>query len=1624
MQQHQLTLSHNLDLPVYLAPSAWVEHIPFSFELIEKTRPKVIVELGVHYGVSYFSFCQAIAACNLSSACYAIDNWKGDEHAGFYGEDIFEKVRAHNEKHYSGFSYLLRSTFEDALTYFNDKSIDLLHIDGFHTYEAVKKDFQSWLPKLSDSSIVLFHDISVKERDFGVFRLWDELSAIYPSFSFIHGYGLGVLATGKNIPGEILPLFQMTSEEASVTRTFYRRLGITFTERTRATEANQKIEVLLANLEAARAEQLSSEEKLKDKESQSQALAAASEIQARELENLRQELGNRSGQVHELSERVESLEANLREMTGQLGQKEVQLTDLSGQLSQGETQLADLIGKLNQGEIQLADLNGKLRQGEMQLADLSGQLSRQNEQVALLSLQLETLSAEIEQLSAENLQLHESVLNHSGNEATLQAEAGIMKNRGLEMEDEIRLLKLKNESLDGALSSQKTMRQAEQEAFLAKISGLNDRLAKEIAESSILQEKLRSAEEALRNEQREQESNNSREIASPQQAFLPKIIKPLRTNNMSNLLSTPRKLAKGIKWFLNGSFRKNYARYQERIKFPHVPDYLMDDYLLLSNSQLFDAQWYLAQYPDVSANGHDPISHYLQYGYKEARDPSVDFSTSKYLQTYADVKANEHNPLVHFLRHGKEEGRQFEPSGPQARPSQTKPDLSKEATSSFNPSTRYSNLLHNIPPGRAYKKNSVEYKLIEESGLFDEKWYRDEYNDAINGHGDLLEHYLNIGFREGRNPNPLFDTFWYLTKYDRVRRNGENPLVHYVQNGAIDPLGTHPLFQVESYNRSNPDIAAGRVNPLIHYLKYGYKEKRIVHLLFNEAFYLRQANLPDGTTNAIHHYLATGWKHGLNPNPFFDVNYYIRHNLGGIQTEPLSHFVEAGIEQKVNPSEYFDLEYYKQITGLSGQSPANTLIHFLTHGIDELRRPSSNFKIFEFHREGGMNAIPNSLELDKYLSKEALDPAYEYQETKARIENREAKRLRSLSIKRGDLYELKESELDSFVSQIAFRKNEHPKVSVIIPYYNARRYMIEALLSLSKKTSSDLLEVIVIDDNSPENTGALIKRIPNLVYHKNDANEGFIRTCNQGGAIAKGEYLFFFNCDAQITPNAIENLVKAMESNPSIGVAGPKVLYPSGHLQEAGCRIFPDGTSGFVGLNDDPNAERYMYSREVDYVSGCSLLIRKELFQKAEGFSIELAPAYCEDADLCMKVRALGYKIWYQHDAVIYHHLSAATDSAYKNYYIARNQGIFLKKWFHQIQELNDVKILPFYFPQFHPYKENEFWWGKGFTEWTNTAKTLPNYEGHAQPKLPTDQGFYDIRLPEAMEHQKLLAEKYGVFGFCFYYYWFAGKRIMELPIDRILSEGRPDMPFSICWANENFTRRWDGGNNEIMLGQDHTDEDDEAVIKDILRYAQHKNYIRVNGKPLILLYRFSLFPDIKRTTATWRRIAKETGVGELLLGFVESFQHAYQMDDPKDYGFDFSTQFPPHQNSAIMPVPGKLLNPDFTGNVHDYREMVLNYTSKKVPGFRRFPGCMPGWDNTPRQKNKPNIFAFTSPGSFQAWLEWNIKITAEQNAPGERFVFINAWNEWAEGAFLEPDREHGHGYLEAIRHGKQSWLK
>jgi glycosyltransferase involved in cell wall biosynthesis len=342
------------------------------------------------------------------------------------------------------------------------------------------------------------------------------------------------------------------------------------------------------------------------------------------------------------------------------------------------------------------------------------------------------------------------------------------------------------------------------------------------------------------------------------------------------------------------------------------------------------------------------------------------------------------------------------------------------------------------------------------------------------------------------------------------------------------------------------------------------------------------------------------------------------------------------------------------------------------------------------------------------------------------------------------------------------------------------------------------------------------------------------------------------------------------------------------------------------------------------------------------------------------------------------------------------------------------AKLIAFYLPQFHPIPENDEWWGKGFTEWRNVVRAKPQFPGHYQPQLPADLGFYDLRVPEVMVEQAALARAYGIYGFCFYYYWFGGRRVLERPLDNMLALGQPDLPFCICWANENWTRRWDGSEKEILLKQEYSGDWDERLIRDVIPIFRTPNYIRLKGAPLFLVYRVHQIPDARKVAERWRQICRDEGIPEIHLCAMQTFG----IDDPRDYGFDAAVEFPPHMVRALIDPSLYSVNPDFAGYVEDYVAVARAQLLMPLPSFIRYRGVMPAWDNTARVNSRAHIVVRSSPSEYETWLTRTVTQSLHRQDRQEAFIFINAWNEWAEGAHLEPDQKFGHAYLEATRKG------
>ncbi len=344
------------------------------------------------------------------------------------------------------------------------------------------------------------------------------------------------------------------------------------------------------------------------------------------------------------------------------------------------------------------------------------------------------------------------------------------------------------------------------------------------------------------------------------------------------------------------------------------------------------------------------------------------------------------------------------------------------------------------------------------------------------------------------------------------------------------------------------------------------------------------------------------------------------------------------------------------------------------------------------------------------------------------------------------------------------------------------------------------------------------------------------------------------------------------------------------------------------------------------------------------------------------------------------------------------------------------IRAIAIHLPQFHPTPENDKWWGKGFTEWTNVSKAKPLFKGHYQPHLPTDLGYYDLRLAQTRAEQAKLASEYGIYGFCYYHYWFNGKRILNEPLDRMLALKEPNFPFMYCWANENWTRRWDGNDQEILMKQEYNEADDRAHIQWLCKNVfSDERYITVEGAPVFTVYRPNLLPDIKRTLDIWREEAKKMGFHKLYINCFHNFGSNF---NPTKFGFDAAIDFSPNWSVLKKEDWWSLLKYKYNINkgaptIFEYDELVNKSLSVQAPDYKLYPCICPSWDNSSRKKKFAIVIKNSTPEKYYSWF---VKILAKFKpfSKNENFVFICAWNEWAEGNHLEPDLKWGKAYLEA----------
>ena len=856
-----------------------------------------------------------------------------------------------------------------------------------------------------------------------------------------------------------------------------------------------------------------------------------------------------------------------------------------------------------------------------------------------------------------------------------------------------------------------------------------------------------------------------------------------------------------------------------------------------------------------------------------------------------------------------------------------------------------------------------------------------------------------------------FDAAFYLAANPDIAKAGIDPLLHFIDTGIAELRSPHPLIDLRHIVSEDAPIlgATPNIEALVDLLEYDLASPSPY---FDPQHYRDQLAGAAPGNALLRHFLQHGLRAGHTPNPYFDPAWYAEQNPD-VPDEPyiaLRHFVTQGdIEGRAAGPGFDGARYRARYTDVSDSGIA-PLRHYIMHGRHESRQIATEYRTPPAVQPG----VP--VEVGLALPVDAEENQNAFADMRGRVEAAQQQRKDAVRPRPPAL--MKSAAPAKDIAKLKLPGPRAPRLSILVPVFNELTVTVECLLSILRAKPKVTFEVVVADDCSTDPGVARLGKLAHLVYVRQPRNVGFLRNCNEAFTRCRGDYVLLLNNDAQVLPGAIDRLVAALDADPAVAAVGPKIVYPDGRLQEAGCFVRPNGESGMVGLFADPGEGGYCFDRDVAYCSGAALMFRRSAAGETL-FDEAYSPAYCEDADLCLRFVAAGHRVRYVSGAVVVHHLSVSTNRSSvtrKLRTISRNQQILCERWGELLCRMDAVRVLAFYLPQFHPTPENDLWWGTGFTEWTNVVKARPSYRGHHQPHLPTDLGFYDLRTPETLHRQALLARRYGIEGFCVYYYNFGGQRVLSRPLEAVLAN--PDIPFRwcLCWANENWTRHWDGGEREILLAQSYDAETLAAIIGDAMRQAADPRYIRVNDRPLFLVYRPLLLPDAPGFAAQCRAAFAAAGFAGVHLVYVESMEAVDRKVSPADLGFDACVEFPPHGRAVPATSAAEILKADWNGYRYDYPETIRAFVGRDSVPYPRYPAVFPSWDNTPRQPLNGTSFDGASPEAFRVYAEEKIEEIRRFLMGDERLLFVNAWNEWAEGTHLEPDAAHGHRWLEALR--------
>ncbi|UPY36023.1 glycoside hydrolase family 99-like domain-containing protein [Sediminicoccus sp. KRV36] len=915
-------------------------------------------------------------------------------------------------------------------------------------------------------------------------------------------------------------------------------------------------------------------------------------------------------------------------------------------------------------------------------------------------------------------------------------------------------------------------------------------------------------------------------------------------------------------------------------------------------------------------------------------------------------------------------------------------------------------------------KNGIGYQVprgvlaavtrLTESGLLFPSALAPSWLDRKIYPEEILHRYASLDADDAIKIAPFFDADHYRQQAGSMLAPDQNALLHFLQIGLMHLLSPHPLIEPSWMVKQRPALFADGidartfaevmcrdvcdVSPMLHHVWYRFKHDV-------------QQDIP-----VLVHYLSEGLAQNLPPNPFVNPAQYAARYADAPRSgfKLVQHIMTVGDAEGRTPGEGFDPEWYgKRYLG-SGVT-SGTLNFFLRHGISHGHSPR------EVRSDGATPEVRAYPTADVLRTEDGIAMQQRATRLRAAIYRRQRRRLEAF-VERSVL-PVSITDHAAAISDLSFACS-NPIIDIIIPVHNEFELTVECLLALQRAKGIIPVRIILADDCSTDPRIELLRSVPGLLYLSNPINLHFLRSCNAAFQFVTAPYLLLLNNDTQLLPGCLQALLKAIQEDPLAGAAAPMMLYPNGRLQEAGCTIRRNGETTMIGLGDDPKRAGYCIARQVDYGSAACLLVRVEALG-GQLFDERYVPAYCEDVDLCLRLATAGWKTLYMPSARVVHHLSVSTSKASQRRRVQlayRNQQKLNAKWGERLATMSHVRVLAFYLPQFHPIAPNDIWWGKGFTEWTNVSRALPSFHGHYQPHLPADLGYYDLRLTEVMGEQQALARRYGIEGFVVYYYNFGATRVLEQPMEALLRRPDVDFRFALCWANENWTKHWDGGTREMLLEQSYDDATLDSVIADMVRFARDPRAIQVDGKPLVMVYRPLLLPDAPEFALRLRRQFADAGFPGVHLAYVESMEALEKQVAPADLGFDACIEFPPQGIAVPYQRPVSVSKRDWSGRVFDYAATVENATDREAVAYARYPSVFPSWDNTARQPLAGTILHDAEPELFGVYVEAKIEQALEQFTGDQRLLFVNAWNEWAEGAHLEPDRAFGHRWLTALR--------